>query len=235
MFDNLSERFMDQFILGDGLDLMLKGLVITIEMSAIALVIGIAIGTLMALLKIAKGKTVAGKFFCSLGNIVAKIYITIFRGTPVVVQLLLAYFGIFGPLGVNPLYVGFCVLGCNSGAYVAEIIRGGIQSIDKGQYEAGRSLGLSYRATMFRIIIPQAVKNILPALGNELIALIKETSVVGFISVFDMTRAARSIISTHYDALVPYLVLAASYLTIVLIATFLVGRLERGLSKSDRG
>jgi len=235
VFDNLSGRFIDQFVTGDGLDLMMKGLVITIEISAIALIIGIAIGMLMALLKIAKGKTKAGKIFCTIGNVIAKIYISFFRGTPVVVQLLLAYFGIFGPLGVNPLYVGFCVLGCNSGAYVAEIIRGGIQSIDKGQYEAGRSLGLPYRATMFRIIIPQAIKNILPALGNELIALIKETSVVGFISVFDMTRAARSIISTHYDALVPYLVLAGAYLLIVLVATFLVGRLERGLSKSDRG
>lgn len=234
MFNNLSGRFIDQYLVGDGLALMLKGLVVTVEISAIALVIGILIGTLMAMLKIAKGKKPAGKVLCKIGNVIANIYITIFRGTPVVVQLLLAYFGIFGPLGVNPLFVGFCVLGCNSGAYVAEIIRGGIQSIDKGQYEAGRSLGLPYSATMFRIVIPQAIKNILPALGNELIALIKETSVVGFISVFDMTRAARSITSTNYDALVPYLMLALSYLGIVLVATFLVGRLERRLRKSDR-
>lgn len=234
MFDNLLGRFQDQFIAGDGLDLMVEGLLVTVLISAVALVIGIVIGTLMALLKIAKGKSPLGKVLSKIGNVIASVYITVFRGTPVVVQLLLAYFGIFGPLGVDPLYVAFWVLGCNSGAYVAEIIRGGIQSIDKGQYEAGRSLGLSYRATMFRIIIPQAIKNILPALGNELIALIKETSVVGFISVFDMTRAARSIISAHYDALVPYLVLAVSYLAIVMVATYLVGRLERRLAKSDR-
>ena len=125
------------------------------------------------------------------------------------------------------------VFGLNSGAYVAEIIRSGIQAVDKGQMEAGRSLGLSYGVTMKKIILPQAVKNILPALGNEFIALIKETSVAGFITVFDLTRAARSIVSKTYDPLVPYLVLALMYLVLVLIATVLVHQLERVLHKSD--
>ena len=233
MFDNLPTRFYEQFIAGEGLALMKTGLIATLEVSFVALVIGRIIGTIAALMKIAQGKTPTGKFLCKAANITATIYITLFRGTPVVVQLLLAYFGIMGPLGVNPLYVAFAALGLNSGAYVAEIIRSGIMSVDRGQMEAGRSLGLSYGVTMFYIVIPQAIKNILPALGNELIALIKETSVVGFIAVFDMTRAARSIISTTYDAFVPYLVLALAYLTIVIIATKGVSMLEGRLRRSD--
>lgn len=233
MFDNLPVRFYEQFVAGEGLALMKTGLIATLEVSVVALVIGIIIGTITALMKIMQGRTPLGKLVCRAANVVATVYITMFRGTPVVVQLLLAYFGIMGPLGVNPLYVAFVTLGLNSGAYVAEIIRGGIMSVDRGQMEAGRSLGLSYGVTMFHIVIPQAVKNILPALGNELIALIKETSVVGFISVFDMTRAARSIISTTYDAFVPYLVLAFAYLAIVIVATKCVSLLEGRLRQSD--
>ena len=212
---------------------MKTGLIATLEVSCVALFIGIIIGTIAALMKIAKGRTPAAKIMCKAANITAGAYITLFRGTPVVVQLLLSYFGIMGPMGANPLYVAFVTLGLNSGAYVAEIIRSGIMSVDRGQMEAGRSLGLSYTVTMFHIIIPQAVKNILPALGNELIALIKETSVVGFIAVFDLTRAARSIISTTYDAFVPYLVLAFAYLVIVVIATKCVSILEGRLRRSD--
>ena len=142
MFDNLPTRFYEQFIAGEGLALMKTGLIATLEVSFVALVIGIIIGTIAALMKIAQGKTPTGKFLCKAANITATIYITLFRGTPVVVQLLLAYFGIMGPLGVNPLYVAFAALGLNSGAYVAEIIRSGIMSVDRGQMEAGRSLGL---------------------------------------------------------------------------------------------
>lgn len=233
MFDNLWERFYEEFITGEGLALMEKGVLVTLKVSVVALALGVIIGIIMALMKISTTRKPVLKIFVKTMNVFANLYITIFRGTPVVVQLLLAYFGILGPLEVDPLYVAFLVLGLNSGAYVAEIIRSGILSVDKGQLEAGRSLGLSYITTMTYIIIPQAIKNILPALGNELIALIKETSVVGFISVFDMTRAARSVISTTYDAFVPYIVLALTYLVIVLVATAMVNALERRLRKSD--
>ncbi|MEG2019885.1 MAG: amino acid ABC transporter permease [Synergistaceae bacterium] len=226
-------RFYEQFIIGEGLALMQKGVIVTLGVSLVALIIGTIIGIIAALMKIATSRKPIGKIICKIANIIANIYINLFRGTPVVVQLLLAYFGIMGPLGADPLYVAFVVLGLNSGAYVAEIIRSGILSVDKGQMEAGRSLGLPYGTTMFHIIIPQAIKNILPALGNELIALIKETSVVGFISVFDMTRATRSVISTTYDAFVPYIVLALAYLIIVMIATTLVDAFERRLRRSD--
>lgn len=233
MFENLLGRIYEQFIIGEGLALMGRGVVVTLEVSIVALIIGTLVGVIAALMKLAESKKRGYHALAVMMNLIANIYITIFRGTPVVVQLLLAYFGILAPLGVAPLTVAFVVLGLNSGAYVAEIIRSGILSVDKGQLEAGRSLGLSYGTTMTNIIIPQAIKNILPALGNELIALIKETSVVGFISVFDATRAARAVISTTYDAFVPYLVLALTYFAIVMVATAGVNAFERRLRKSD--
>lgn len=209
---------------------MLEGLGNTLTISFFALIIGVVLGTLLAVIKVIPKKGFISKILDSIVN----IYITFFRGTPIAVQLLLAYFGILGRQGISPLYVAILVLGLNSSAYVAEIVRSGILAVDHGQMEAGRSLGLTYRTTMWKIVLPQAIKNILPALGNELIALIKETSVVGFITVFDLTRAARSIVSGTYTAFGPYFVLALSYLVIVLIATYFVNLLERRLRQSDK-
>ena len=215
MFDNLLGRFYEQFIVQKGYEVMLEGLESTVIIALGALLIGVWMGTLVAIVKVWQRHSVVGWLLNAM------------------VQLLLVYFGLLSPLGVSALIVAILVFGLNSGAYVAEIIRSGIQAVDKGQMEAGRSLGLSYGVTMKKIILPQAVKNILPALGNEFIALIKETSVAGFITVFDLTRAARSIVSKTYDPLVPYLVLALMYLVLVLIATVLVHQLERVLHKSD--
>lgn len=229
MFDNLIGRFYEQFIVQKGYQVMLEGLKATAFIALGALVIGIVVGALVAIAKVLPRRGVLGFIL----NLIADIYLTIVRGTPIVVQLLLVYFGLLASADLPALIVAILVFGLNSGAYVAEIIRSGIQAVDKGQMEAGRSLGLSYGVTMSKIILPQAIKNILPALGNEFIALIKETSVASFITVFDLTRAARSIISQYYDPLVPYLVLALMYLVLVLIATVLVRQLERVLHKSD--
>ncbi|MDL2287113.1 amino acid ABC transporter permease [Eubacteriales bacterium OttesenSCG-928-G02] len=229
MFNNFFQRLYDQFIAGDGFSRLLEGLKNTMLIALFGLIIGVVLGVLLAIMRVIPGNTVFGKI-C---NTVSKIYITVIRGIPLVVLLLLGYYGIFGPMGASALVVGIAIFGINSGAYVAEIVRSGIQAVDKGQMEAGRSLGLSYSTTMLKIILPQAVKNILPALGNEFIVLIKETSVAGFITVFDLTRAGREIVSKTYDAFVPYIVLAAVYLVLVLAATYLVGLLERRLSKSD--
>ena len=229
MFDNLFGRFYSEFIVQKDYELMLEGLKATVIIALGSLILGIIVGTLVSIVKVQPTHGVIGWIL----NGIADLYIALIRGTPVMVQLLLVYFGLLSPLGVPALVVAILVFGLNSGAYVAEIIRSGIQAVDKGQMEAGRSLGLSYGVTMRKIILPQAIKNILPALGNEFIALIKETSVAGFITVFDLTRAARSVVSKTYDPLVPYLVLALMYLVLVLIATVLVRQLERVLHKSD--
>ena len=233
MFNNFFETFNRIFIQGKAYNLLLQGLEYTLIIALCAVVIGIALCTLLAVCKVLPRKG----FFPKLLNALANIYITVVRGTPVAVQLLLFYFGIFATsFRGNPykaLMIAILVFGLNSAAYVAEIIRGGIHSIDKGQMEAGRSLGLSYGATMKSIVLPQAIKNILPALGNEFIVLIKETSVAGFITVFDLTRAARAIVADYYEAFVPYLVLAAVYLVLVLGATALLNLLEKRMKKSE--
>lgn len=229
MFDNFFQRIYDQFIAGNGFDQLLSGLKNTLLIALLGLIIGVFLGIVFAIMRVIPRTN----FFGKLCNFISIIYITIIRGIPLVVLLLLGYYGIFGPMGANALAVGIIIFGINSSAYVAEIVRSGIQAVDKGQMEAGRSLGLSYRASMLKIVLPQAIKNILPALGNEFIVLIKETSVAGFITVFDLTRAGRAIVSQTYDAFVPYIVLAMVYLVLVLIATYLVGLLERRLGKSD--
>lgn len=210
----------------------LQGVPVTVGVTLIAMVTGVVLGLVLALMKMSRIKVLTA---------LASLYIEIIRGTPLIVQALIMAYGL--PQLLQSSGISFrwpyliipavIVCGLNSAAYVAEVIRSGIQAVDKGQMEAGRSLGLSYGVTMKKIILPQAVKNILPALGNEFIALIKETSVAGFITVFDLTRAARSIVSKTYDPLVPYLVLALMYLVLVLIATVLVHQLERVLHKSD--
>lgn len=234
MFSGFIEKFKIIFIDGAQYKLLLDGLGYTIFIALFALVIGVVLGTVLAIFKVIPRNNPVLKVLYYIAN----IYITVIRGTPVMVQLLLAYYGIFATsfkgFPQKALIIGTIVFGINSSAYVAEIIRSGIMSIDKGQMEAGRSLGLNYGRTMYHIILPQAIKNILPALGNEFIVLIKETSVAGFITVFDLTRAARAIVAAYYEPFVPYLVLAAVYLVLVMLATWLVNSLERRLHKSDR-
>ena len=230
MFDNLFGRFYEQFIVQKGYEVMLEGLESTVIIALGALLIGVLMGTLVAIVKVWQRHSVVGWLL----NAVADLYIAIIRGTPVMVQLLLVYFGLLSPLGVSALIVAILVFGLNSGAYVAEIIRSGIQAVDKGQMEAGRSLGLSYGVTMKKIILPQAVKNILPALGNELIVLLKETSISGYIGLMDLTRGGDIIRSQTYSALFPLLAVAAIYLVIVCFLTYLVGRLERRLRTNER-
>ncbi len=214
-------------------ELILKGLLNTLLIAVMGLIIGIIIGTLLAICKVAPKY----KLIVKILDKVATVYIAIFRGTPMVVQLLLAYYVLIptiGIKGVDPLMVGIIVFGLNSGAYVAEIMRGGLNSVDRGQMEAGRALGLSYKTTMIRVIIPQAIKNILPTLGNEFITLIKETSVVSFITVVDLYTAFNTIGTNTYSVVVPYLAMALIYIILIVIVTILVKFMEKGLSKSDR-
>lgn len=233
MFDGFFEKLYKIYIENSAYTLLIDGLKNTMIIALIAVIIGIVLGALVAVFKVIPRNNIFAKVL----NGIASVYITVIRGTPVMVQLLLAYYGIFASsFRGNPnkaLIIAILVFGINSSAYVAEIIRGGILSIDRGQMEAGRSLGLNYPTTMTKIILPQAIKNILPALGNEFIVMIKETSVAGFITVFDLTRATRAIVADYYTAFVPYLTLAAIYLVLVLFATFLLNKLEKRLRKSD--
>lgn len=233
LFDGFFEKLYDIYIKNSAYKILLDGLKYTLIIALLAVVIGIILGALLAVFKVIPRTN----FFTRLLNGIATVYITVIRGTPVMVQLLLAYYGIFASSfrgnQNKALIIATLVFGINSSAYVAEIIRGGILSVDRGQMEAGRSLGFGYATTMGKIILPQAIKNILPALGNEFIVMIKETSVAGFITVFDLTRATRAIVADYYTTFVPYLTLAAIYLVLVLFATFLLNILEKRLRKSD--
>jgi polar amino acid transport system permease protein len=207
----------------------LEGLKVTLLISFFAILLGIAIGILVAVLSVT-----AANYKMKWLNILCGIYINVIRGTPLMVQLLIIYNLIFTSRNTNELVVGAVCFGINSGAYVSEIIRAGIESIDRGQMEAGRSLGLDYLQTMRLIVLPQAVKNILPALGNEFITLIKETSVASVIAVTDLTKAAQYIGSRTWDILPPLLIAAACYLIMVLGFSKLLSVFERRLSKGDR-
>lgn len=214
-------------------ELLVDGLVNTIKVAVLGLIIGILVGTLIAIVKVAPKYKLALRIL----DKVCTVYVALFRGTPMVVQLLLAYYVLLPMLGVkevNSLNVGIVVFGLNSGAYVSEIMRGGLNSVDRGQMEAGRALGLSYVKTMVSIVIPQALKNILPTLGNEFITLIKETSVLSFITVYDLYTALTTIGSKNYEKMVPYLVMAAIYIILVLLITLLVKLLERFFARSDK-
>ena len=213
--------------------LLLDGLVNTMKVAVMGLIIGILIGTVIAIFKVAPKY----KRIVRILDKICSVYVAIFRGTPMVVQLLLAYYVFLPSLGVkdvNSLMVGIAVFGMNSGAYVSEIMRGGLNSVDKGQMEAGRALGLSYPVTMLKVVIPQALKNILPTLGNEFITLIKETSVLSFITVYDLYTALSTIGSKNYEKMVPYIVMAFIYIILVLLITLLVKVLENAFAKSDR-
>ena len=213
--------------------LLMDGLVNTVKVAVMGLIIGILIGTVIAIAKVAPKY----KRIVRILDKICSVYVAIFRGTPMVVQLLLAYYVLLPSLGikdVNSLMVGIVVFGMNSGAYVSEIMRGGLNSVDKGQMEAGRTLGLGYPITMLKVVIPQALKNILPTLGNEFITLIKETSVLSFITVYDLYTALSTIGSKNYEKMVPYLVMAFIYIILVLLITLLVKILENAFAKSDR-
>ena len=220
--------------------LLATGLGNTLKITFVALIIGILLGSIVATVRSTYDKNGAdmakrnkgGYVVLSIFNIICKLYLTVIRGTPMVVQLLIMYFIIFASSN-NGLMVAMIAFGINSGAYVAEIFRSGIMSIDNGQFEAGRSLGFNYRQTMFYIVMPQAFKNVLPALGNEFISLLKETSVSGYIALQDLTKGGDIIRSRTYDAFMPLIAVALIYLVMVLIFSRLVSLLERRLRNSD--
>ena len=216
------------FITGDRWKLYLEGLWITIEVALFASIIGIVIGTVIAFMKLSTRKNGSPTIFARIAN----VYIDIIRGTPVVVQLMLMWF-VFLASCKNGILVACVTFGINSGAYVAEIVRAGILAVDKGQTEAGRSLGLNQFQTMRYIIIPQAFKNVLPPLCNEFIVLIKETAIVGYVGLSDLTRVANQMTSKVYDAFTPLIGAAIVYFVIVKILTKLLTMLERRLRKSD--
>ncbi len=229
MLQSLQERFYLNFIADDRWKYLANGLKVTLTITFFALIIGVVLGFLVAIVRSTCDKT--GKL--KILNLICKVYLTVIRGTPVVVQLLIIYFIIFGSVDINKTLVAVMAFGFNSGAYVAEIFRSGIMSIDDGQFEAGRSLGFNYAQTMFYIIMPQAFKNVLPALGNEYIVLLKETSVSGYIALEDLTKGGDIIRSRTYDAFMPLIAVAVIYLVMVMIFTKLVNMLERRLRNSD--
>lgn len=226
---NFTESFYLNFIKDDRYRYLLVGLGNTLLITFVALIIGVLFGFVLSYIRSTHDLT--GK--CKILNIFAQLYITVIRGTPMVLQLLIVYFVVFASVNVPKLLVAFIAFGLNSSAYVAEIIRAGIMSIDKGQFEAGRSLGFSYGQTMLYFILPQALKNVLPALGNEFIVLLKETSVAGYIALQDLTKGADIIRSQTYSAFAPLLMAAAIYLIFVLLFDQLVKKLERKLRNSD--
>lgn len=229
-FAKLGQDFTQTFIDGNRWQALLKGLGITLELTLFALLIGSALGILVAVIRSYHDQMEShgtGKLLNFLDKL-CKLYLTVIRGTPMMVQLLIMYFVIMAS-STNTLLVATLSFGINSGAYVAEIIRGGIMAIDPGQMEAGRSLGLSYVQTMWYIIIPQAIKNILPALGNEFIALLKETSIVNVIGMKDITKWALNVQGRTYQAFMPFLGIAAVYLVLVIIFTRLVSLMEKKL------
>ena len=226
------ESFYEQFITYDGYKLVLQGLQNTMKIALIGLVIGIFLGTLVAVIHVAGTRNKVARVFAVVGD----VYTTLFRGTPIVVQLLVFHFVIFLPLKLNipGVWESVIVFGLNSGAYVSEIMRGGIQSVDIGQTVAGRTLGLSFATTMLRVVFPQAVKNVIPTLGNELIAITKDTSVAGYVGTTDLTLAFSSLASNDYKIILPYVFLALVYLVIVIIFTVIIRLVERRMRKSER-
>ena len=231
-FDKKIAKFLDIMIDNGGYNKVLDGLKNTLLIALVGLAVGIIIGTLIATVRVVPKY----KRLPRVLNGIASFYVGFFRGTPMVVQLLLFYYVLLPLLGVKSsgVQVSMIVFGLNSGAYISEIMRGGIMSVDRGQMEAGRALGLSFSVSMMKIVIPQAVKNILPSLGNEFIALIKETSVVSFVGAADLYVAFNYIGTNSYEFMVPYLAMAIIYIVIVMLITLGIKLMERGLAKSDR-
>lgn len=230
MWENLANRFVLNFVTDNQWKYITDGLTITLKVTLFAGIAGVMIGFLIALVRTGHDKTGKMKIL----NFLCSLYLTVIRGTPVVVQLLIIYFVVFGSVKIDKTLVAILAFGINSGAYVAEIFRSGIMSIEAGQFEAGRSLGFNYSQTMWYIIMPQAFKNVLPALCNEFIALLKETSVAGYIALQDLTKGGDIIRSRTYDAFMPLIAVALIYLTLVVVFTKLVQILERRLRRSER-
>ena len=231
-FDKKIDRFLEIFFEQNGYVTVIEGLKNTLMIAIVGLIIGILIGTLIATVRVLPKYKLLPRIL----NGICSFYVELFRGTPMVVQLLIFYYVLFPIMGVkmDGVQVAMLVFGLNSGAYISEIMRSGIQSVDIGQMEGGRSVGLSFGTTMMKIVIPQAVKNILPTLGNEFIALIKETSVVSFVGAADLYKAFNLIGSNSYEFMVPYIVMALIYIVLVLIISLGIRIMERSLGKSDR-
>ena len=227
---SFKEQFAFNFLENSRWQFILTGLKNTLIISFFAVIVGIVLGFLIAVVRSSHDKSGHLKIL----NVICHVYLTVIRGTPAMVQLLIVYYVIFASVNIDKTLVAIIAFGLNSAAYVAEIIRSGIMSIDEGQTEAGRSLGLNFSQTMRLIILPQALKNVLPALGNEFIVLLKETSISGYIGLMDLTRGGDIIRSQTYEALFPLLMVAAIYLVIVCLLSWLVGRLERRLRVSER-
>ena len=225
----VKESFQLNFVKDNRYLYLFNGFWVTLKITFFSTLLGIVIGYAVAIVRCTATQTGKMKF----ADFLCKIYLTVVRGTPVVVQLLIIYFVIFGSVNVDKVVVAIIAFGINSGAYVAEIIRGGLLAVDKGQMEAGRSLGLSYSQTMRAIIIPQGFKNVLPALGNEFIVLLKETSVAGYIALQDLTKGGDIIRSQTYDAFFPLIAVAIIYLAVVMLLSWLLGRLEKRLKRNE--
>ena len=241
---DLQTKFYLNFIKDDRWKYITSGLGNTLKITVFALIFAVIIGVLVAIIRYSYDKNHTNKagnfiqsllqFLLAVANGICHVYLTIIRGVPVVVQLMIIYFIIFASPDVSKIFCAVVAFSLNSGAYVAEIVRGGLNSVDKGQFEAGRSLGFGYIATMWYIILPQAFKNILPALGNEAIMLLKDTSISGYVAIQDLTKGGDIIRSRTYDAFMPLIAVALIYLILVTILTLLLRRLERRLQSSER-
>ena len=222
---DLLNRLNSTFVVDGRWQWFVSGLGYTLLISLFSVLLGLVICILMALMRLSKSKILRA---------VSGIYIDIIRGTPTMVQLLIIYFVIFANVHIDKWVVGFIAFGINSGAYIAEIVRGGILSVNIGQTEAGRSLGMTHKQTMASIVMPQAMKNILPALGNEFVVLIKETAVIGMIANIDLVGAARKVQSLTYDYLIPLLSIAVIYYVVIKIISTLLSKVEKGMRKADK-
>lgn len=234
IYNDFKKDFIKNFIEHDRWVTILKGLATTIELTIFALIIGIFLGFLVAFVRCTCDKLTHPGIILRILNGISKIYLTVIRGTPVVVQIMIIYFVIFMPLGINKFLSAVICFGLNSGAYVAEIVRGGIMSVDDGQTEAGRSLGFGYMATMMHIVFPQAFKAVLPALANEFVVLLKETSIAFYIGLGDLMYAGNAIRAATYSAFMPLVTVALIYLVMVLVLSKLVSMLEKKLRNNER-
>ena len=228
--DNFWNKVVELFSTPEYIDSLLHGFLLTLQIAYFAILIGVVLGTIIALIDVAKPSKwlVVPKFIC-------RVYTTIIRGTPMALQLFIMFFIIFAIKGFPSIIIAIVAFGLNSAAYVAEVVRGGILSVDPGQTEAGMALGLSRRTIFFKIVAPQAIKNIIPAMGNEIITVIKETAIVSMVGMYDLNMAAKDIGSGQNMAsyIVPMFVAALFYLATIYLITFAVKRIEKSLRKSD--
>ena len=232
--EDFKARFIANFITDERWRYFTEGLGTTYIVSFFAVIVGVVIGVLIAVVRSSADKLERPPLVVKILNAVCKLYLTVIRGTPAMIQLLIMYYIVFGSVDVSKRLVAILTFGINSGAYVAEIFRSGIMSVDQGQFEAGRSLGLTYVQTMWHIVIPQALKNVLPALGNEFITLLKETSICGYIALTDVTHGANTVRSQTYDPYMPLFAAALIYLVSVSFLSALIERLERRLRVNER-